>query len=627
MMTLKFNNLNCRFENGMHDLLAWHGILERDGGIAVTVRTENNGKIKIMKDGDDVTFVLDREYQVFRAVTLLKQNYDKACFEYEEPCCFETCGAMFDGSQASSLMTVDSCKKMMLILAGMGFNMMMLYCEDCYDVEGEPYWGNMRPRYTAEEFRQLDDYAYSLGIEMIPCIQTLGHLKEAIKKPPYKVLSDTPTALLVGDEKVYELIEKLIGTVSSCFRSRRIHLGLDEAVNLGLGRYLNKHGYTHHSAIMEEHLGRICDITRRYGLSPMMWEDMFFRVKSGGYGFSGYLDGSVTLTAEDRRLVPDEMSLIYWDYYHFDESHYEKMIKQSQLLTDKLIFAGCARNVYTFAAHYEKTLAATEPALSACKRLGIKEVFATVWGDDHRESSNFAILPGLQLFAEHMYCENPTAERVRHRFEACANADWQAFADISSLDCFPGHIGENLDNISVTRACMWQDILLGMCDCDLGEQDFETHFEELKNRLKASAERNAQFEKIFIFYHHLAKVLETKATMGMKLTKAYRNHNLPELKMIAEEQLPKLYADIDELRLAHRAYFFEEYKPIGWEVLDIRYGGAIARVETAMWRIKSYLNGTVKRIDELEEERLSLSGTGKLPIRIPYTDICSASSL
>lgn len=71
-------------------------------------------------------------------------------------------------------------------------------------------FGNMRPRYSQKEFRLLDDYAYSLGIELIPCIQTLGHLTEAIKRPPYAEISDRPDILMAGDERVYALIDKMI---------------------------------------------------------------------------------------------------------------------------------------------------------------------------------------------------------------------------------------------------------------------------------------------------------------------------------------------------------------------------------------------------------------------------------
>ena len=45
-------------------------------------------------------------------------------------------------------------------------------------------------------------------------------------------------------------------------------------------------------------------------------------------------------------------------------------------------------------------------------------------------------------------------------------------------------------------------------------------------------------------------------------------------------------------------------KPFGWEVLDIRYGGVISRLDTAIERINEYLAGDIEFIDELEQERL-----------------------
>ena len=280
-MKIKFLNPNENFSLAMKDFLALHGFEISDGNADITVKTEktDNSEIRICKNDDKVVFYLNKEYQLFRALTILKQlgNTD---FEYSEPVMFETCGAMFDGSQASSLMNIKSCKKMMLYLASMGYNMMMLYCEDCYEIDGEPYFGNMRPRYSQKEFRLLDDYAYSLGIELIPCIQTLGHLTEAIKRPPYAEISDRPDILMAGDERVYALIDKMIKTMSECFRSKRIHIGLDEAFDLGLGNYLKKNGYHTREEIMTKHLVRVNEIVQKYNMKPMMWNDMFFRGRS-----------------------------------------------------------------------------------------------------------------------------------------------------------------------------------------------------------------------------------------------------------------------------------------------------------------------------------------------------------
>ena len=67
------------------------------------------------------------------------------------------------------------------ILSALGYNFIRLYTEDTYEVDGEPYFGYMRGRYSREEIREMDAYAASKGIELIPCIQTLAHLNSIFR--------------------------------------------------------------------------------------------------------------------------------------------------------------------------------------------------------------------------------------------------------------------------------------------------------------------------------------------------------------------------------------------------------------------------------------------------------------
>ena len=59
--------------------------------------------------------------------------------------------------------------------------MAMLYTEETYELPGEPHFGYLRGRYTADELREIDRVADRLGIEMIGCIQTLGHLGHLLR--------------------------------------------------------------------------------------------------------------------------------------------------------------------------------------------------------------------------------------------------------------------------------------------------------------------------------------------------------------------------------------------------------------------------------------------------------------
>ena len=122
-----------------------------------------------------------------------------------------SCGAMIDASR-NAVPTVEAVKRMMDKLAMLGMNLLMLYTEDTYEVPGQPYFGYLRGRYSRTELRELDDYAYSLGIELVPCIQTLAHLNALMRWPQYAELRDCHDILCVGEEKVYGLIEDMFRT-------------------------------------------------------------------------------------------------------------------------------------------------------------------------------------------------------------------------------------------------------------------------------------------------------------------------------------------------------------------------------------------------------------------------------
>src|SRR5699024_12394110 len=97
----------------------------------------------------------------------------------EETPQFQTVGPMFDMSR-NAVMNEKAFKGMIHRLAIMGFNAAMLYMEDTYEVKGEPYFGYMRGRYSQQKLKQYDDYGNQFGLEVIPCIQTFGHLEESL---------------------------------------------------------------------------------------------------------------------------------------------------------------------------------------------------------------------------------------------------------------------------------------------------------------------------------------------------------------------------------------------------------------------------------------------------------------
>ncbi|HHV95601.1 MAG TPA: beta-N-acetylhexosaminidase [Clostridiaceae bacterium] len=550
----------------------------------------------------------------FRALGLfvqsIRENKEKESnidFELSEKIYFDKNGIMFDVSR-NAVLKPETIKYFLRKMALMGLNLCMLYTEDTYEVEGWPYFGYMRGRYTYEELKDIDDYADIFGIELIPCIQTLAHLANPLRWGSMAELKDTSSVLLVGNEKVYKLIEDMIVSVSKPFRSKRIHIGMDEAMDLGLGRYLDLNGYRSRFDIMIEHLNKVIEITNKHNLQPMMWSDMFFRLASKT---RSYYELNNIIPDDVISSVPENVDLVYWDYYHDDKEFYTEYIKKHKKFKNKIIFAGGTWTWTGPAVNYGKTFITTNSAIEACKEEGIREIFCTAWGDNGAETNLLASLLGLQLYAEHGYSKKLTMEKLKRRFKFCAGIDADAFLDISLLDATPGTNPGNTDCSNPSKYLLYQDPLTGLFDGDIKGLELRTHYASIKSKYEAYSKVNPTFELLFNFYEKLASALEIKSELGLDIINAYKTGNKEKLMKIACETIPETLSRIEMLRNTWRELWFSTNKPFGFEIIDIRLGGVEARLQSTQMRLKEYVSGECKSIEELEQERLPIVRRGE----------------
>ena len=81
--------------------------------------------------------------------------------------CFDRFGVMIDNSR-DAVMNVGCVKKYIRILEKLGCDFLMLYTEETYEVDGEPYFGHHRGRFSKAELRELDAYAREHNVELLP---------------------------------------------------------------------------------------------------------------------------------------------------------------------------------------------------------------------------------------------------------------------------------------------------------------------------------------------------------------------------------------------------------------------------------------------------------------------------
>ncbi len=545
---------------------------------------------------------------LLRALRQLAASAERGedAFEIEETRQFDTSGAMFDCSR-NAVMKVETVQYVLRQMAVMGLNTLMLYTEDTYEVEGEPYFGYMRGRYSLDQIREMDDYADALGVELIPCIQTLAHMEQFLKWQAAEPYRDTAEVIMVGQEKTYDLLERMIGSISSAVRTKKIHIGMDEAHTLGLGRHLDKYGYHTRSELMQQHIVRVKAITDRLGLKPMMWGDMLFRLHIDG---GGYYDPRVQLPDDAADMIPEGIDQIYWDYYHQDEAFYHGYIGWHKKFGNLPVFGGgLCTWTGAMVQNYNHTVKATNAAMRACKAEGIHDVFACIWNDNGGECNYLSVLPGLVRYAEHMYYAAPDEAHMAESIRLFTGLDEKAWAALCALDCLDPNLAP-LEPQNPSKYLLWQDPLLGLFDRNAEPIDLEAHYAKLRATLEECCRGSMPeiYRGLFEQILQLCKVLEVKAKFGLKLKAAYDADDRRELRRMEEDVLPELQDRVVTLHALHAREWAKLYKPFGWEVIDLRYGGLETRLKTTSMRIRAYLNGELDRIEELEPERLTFDG-------------------
>lgn len=588
---------------GLENLLQYYRFPNLDKDYSINVkRLHADSKASLIvstQNGLEIQYK-DRS-SFFRALSILLQHADEAAFNKQETAQFEACSVMLDLSR-NAVYRLDEIKRVLSFMALAGHNRCYLYMEDTYDLPGYPYFGYFRGRYSANELKEIDDFAYSLGIEAVPCIQTLAHLATTLKWGYAKNMKDTDDILLVGEDETYRFIETMLTTLKGIFRTNRVHIGMDEAMGLGTGNYLKKHGYKNKYGIMIEHLNRVNEIAKKLGMVPMIWDDMFYRSHDVNHDYYNF---DVQITDEDIRLVPPNIALVYWDYYHTDEQEYDKLLAMRDRYPNDIVFAGGIWRWAGLVPSYSKTFVTTNAALAACRRHKVKEIMATTWGDDGSETPLATILPGVILFGEHCYGGQTDEQAVSDRCEFLTGLPLQAFLAIEKLDILPGGDYPNVKVKNPTKHILYQDILMGAFDCYFKDEAIEGHFADCAKDLYTLANQaNNSYADLFELYARFADVLALKSRLGIRIRQAYAKNDRASLETIAHNTLPELRTALSAFKKAFAKVWFYEAKGYGFEVIDIRIGGVLSRIDTVIDRLAAYLAGQISEMEELCEEPL-----------------------
>lgn len=519
----------------------------------------------------------------------------------------ERFGIMLDCSR-NGVMTVESVKRFIDLMVRMGYNCLLLYTEDTYEIKSQPYFGHQRGRYTTEEIKEIDSYAISKGVELIPCIQTLAHLERIFRWGVYGNVSDTGNILLVDEEKTYDLIDDMFKALSESYTTRVVNIGMDEAEMLGRGKYLDRNGLVNRTDIIFKHLNRVSKIAKKYGFTITMWGDMFLgsdlfvRMMQN----REYTEEELWEVSQKKELVPENVKIVYWDYYSLNDKIYDSLLSVYETLKEDVWFAGGLWCWNGFAPHNAFSEKQTEMAFRHCVNHGVKNIFLTMWGDNGNECSKFSLLPSM-YYASRLVKGITDKEEIKAGFEKEFGIKYDDFMLIdlpSSEDFTPDDVNDAGKLSTAEKYLLFSDCLMGLFDNTV-DQNTAKQYKNLAIKM-ADLTSNNEFGYLFDTMSSLCEVLSVKADIGIRTRKAYLDKDINTLKALIVDY-DKIISNLDKFYTAFEKQWMRENKPQGFEVQDVRIGGLIQRVKHCKVRLLQYINGEITNISELEEPVLDVA--------------------
>lgn len=184
-------------------------------------------------------------------------------------------GVLLDVSRGK-VPTLATLERVVDLMVGLKLNLLMLYTEHVFRFRRHPLIGEDASPMSASELRELDDYASERHVELVPTLQSLGHMQQILKLPRYSGLaeSDKKWSLSPALDESYAFLDDLYSEYLGNFRSHWFNANCDEPVDLGKGRskeWADKEGI---GAVFAAHLERVRALAAMHGKKTMAWADV-----------------------------------------------------------------------------------------------------------------------------------------------------------------------------------------------------------------------------------------------------------------------------------------------------------------------------------------------------------------
>ena len=196
--------------------------------------------------------------------------------------------------------TIENLKKFIKGLSHYKINQYYLaYINDMFKFSNHPEIGKNRGAYSKEDIIKIQDFAREHFIELIPIFQTTGHWDNILHNPEYWKYGEFPgsNSLNIANEDIYELLDEMIGELSTAFKSEYFHIGSDESWDVGKAASKNFIENVGIGKAYLNHYKRVYEIVKKHGYKKVIiYHDILYK-------YEEVLEG-----------LPKDMIIMYWKY-------------------------------------------------------------------------------------------------------------------------------------------------------------------------------------------------------------------------------------------------------------------------------------------------------------------------
>lgn len=283
-------------------------------------------------------------------------------------------GFMLDVSRGK-VPTLAELLRLAEAMARLRLNQLQLYVEHSFAFPGhDVVWREASPL-TPGDLAALGARCAELGIELVPNLNTFGHLERWLRHEPYRRLAECPDgwthpltglfkphpSTLCPDDRSLRFVEGLLDAYLPHFASAQVNIGGDEPWELGQGRSREAVAARGKHRVYLDFLNRIHGLVRARGKRMLFWGDILLE--------------DLALAAE----APREALPVVWGYdpgHPFDV----QCGRLAELGRDYLVAPGTGA-WQSLTGRLEDARVNAREAVDAALRHGAGGVLVTAWGD------------------------------------------------------------------------------------------------------------------------------------------------------------------------------------------------------------------------------------------------------